>query len=154
MAQNLITCYFGGWIWQRQWRHWIHVTCCTKKKLGEHDYAKKKSHLLLSQKRMNRYLLDVRLRKQKKIVGGVYSVFRAYEAQNLDILRYSSRIKREKLTSVCGYFHSPLFFNSFIWIEIEKENDTHQTTWINDARSLGRYDQFQSHAIGRRISAF
>ena len=59
---------------------------------------------------MNRYLLDVRLCKHKTIVGGVYSVFRAYEAQNLDILGYNSRIKREKFTSVCGYFHSPLFF--------------------------------------------
>ena len=75
---------------------------------------KKKSHLLLSQKRMNRYLLDVRLCKDKKIVGGVYSVFRAYEAQNLDILRYNSRVKQEKLTSVCGYFHSLWFFISFI----------------------------------------
>ena len=85
-----------------------------KKKLGEHDYAKKKSHLLLSRKRMNRYLLDVRLCKHKKIVGGVYSIFRAYEAQNLDILGYNSRVKREILTSVCGYFHSPFFLNSFI----------------------------------------
>ena len=59
---------------------------------------------------MNRYLLDVHSCKPKKIVGGVYSVFRAYEAQNLDILGYNSRVKRENLTSVCGYFHSPFSF--------------------------------------------
>ena len=61
----------------------------------------KKSHLLLSHKRMNRYLLDVGLCKHKKIVGGDYSVFRAYEAPKLNILGLNSRVKWEKLTSVC-----------------------------------------------------
>ena len=60
-----------------------------------------KSHLLLSHKRMNRYLLDVGLCKHKKIVGGDYSVFRAYEARNLNILGLNSGLKWEKLTSVC-----------------------------------------------------
>ena len=60
------------------------------------------SHLLLSHKRMNRYLLDVDLCKHKKIVGGDYSVFPAYEAPSLNILRLNSRVKWEKLTSVCG----------------------------------------------------
>ena len=58
-------------------------------------------HLLLSHKRMNRYLLDVGLCKHKKIVGGDYSVFRAYEARNLNILGLNSRVKWEKLASVC-----------------------------------------------------
>ena len=80
-----------------------------RKKLAEHDYAKK-SHLLLSHKRMNRYQLDVGLCKHKKIVGGHYSVFLAYEARNLNILGLNSRVEWEKLTSVCDYFHSPLFF--------------------------------------------
>ena len=71
---------------------------------------RKISHLPLPHKRMNRYLLDVGLCKHKKIVGGDYSVFRAYEARNLDILGWNSRVKWEKLTSVCDYFHSPLFF--------------------------------------------
>ena len=70
---------------------------------------RKKSHLLLSQKRMNRYLLDVGFCKHKTFVGD-YSVFRAYEARNLNILGLNSRVKWEKLTSVCDYFHSPLFF--------------------------------------------
>ena len=61
---------------------------------------RKKSHLLLSHKRMNRYLLDVGLCKHKKIVGGEYLVFRAYEAGNLNVLRLNSRVKWEKLTSV------------------------------------------------------
>ena len=60
-----------------------------------------KSHLLLSHKRMNRYLLDVGLCKHKKIVGRDHSVFRAYEASNLNILGLNSRVKRERLTSVC-----------------------------------------------------
>ena len=62
---------------------------------------RKISHLPLSQKRMNRYLLDVGLCKHKKIVGGDYSVFRAYEARNLNILGLNSRVKWEKLASVC-----------------------------------------------------
>ena len=78
--------------------------------------TRKKSHLLLSDKRMNGYLLDVGLCKQKKIVGGDYSVFRAYEARNL-------------------------IFNFFRWIDIRKENDTRETTWINDARGFGSYYQ-------------
>ena len=75
---------------------------------------RKKSHLLLSHKRMNRYQFDVGLCKHKKIVGGDYSVFLAYEARNLNILGLNSRVEWKKLTSVCDYFHSPLFFfNSF-----------------------------------------
>ena len=77
----------------------------------------------------------------KEIVVGDYSVFRAYEARNLNILGLNSQVKWEKLTSVCDYFHSPLFFNSFRLIEIRKENDTHETTYINDARGFGRYYQ-------------
>ena len=57
-------------------------------------------HLQLSHKRMNRYLLDVGLCKHKKIVGGDHSVFRAYEAPNLNILGLNSRFKLEKLASV------------------------------------------------------
>ena len=72
--------------------------------------TRKKYHILFSHKRMNRYLLDVGLCKRKKIVGGDYSVFLAYEARNLDILGLNSQVKWEKLTSVCDYFHSPLFF--------------------------------------------
>ena len=52
----------------------------------------------------------VGLRKHKKIVGRDYSVFLAYEARNLNILGLNSRVEWEKLTSVCDYFHSPLFF--------------------------------------------
>ena len=55
--------------------------------------TRKKSHLLLSDKRMNRYLLDVGLRKHKKTEGGDYSVFRAYEARNLKILGLYSRVE-------------------------------------------------------------
>ena len=51
-----------------------------KKKLAEHDYAKK-SHLLLSHERMNRHQLDFGLCKHKKIGRENYSVFRAYEAR-------------------------------------------------------------------------
>ena len=64
---------------------------------------RKKSHLLLSHKRMNRYQLDVGLCKHKKIVGGDYSVFLAYEARNLNIIGLNSRVEWEKLTSVCDY---------------------------------------------------
>ena len=72
----------------------------SKKKNYENMTMRKKSHLLLSHKRMNRYLLDVGLCKHKRIVGGEYLVFRAYEAGNLNVLRLNSRVKWEKLTSV------------------------------------------------------
>ena len=72
---------------------------------------RKISHLPLSHKRMNRYLLDVGLCKHKKIVGGDYSVFRAYEARNLNILGLNSRVKWEKLESVCD--SAPLIENIF-----------------------------------------
>ena len=55
----------------------------------------------MREKRMSRYLVDVRLCKHKNIVGGDYSVFRAYEARNLNILRLNSRVKWQKLMSVC-----------------------------------------------------
>ena len=61
---------------------------------------KKDSPLAIAQ-RMSRYLVDVGLCKHKKIVGGDYSVFRAYEARNLNILGLNSRVKWEKLASVC-----------------------------------------------------
>ena len=53
---------------------------------------RKKSRLLLSHKRMNRYLLDGGLCKHQKIVGLDYSVFRAYETRNLNILGLNSRV--------------------------------------------------------------
>ena len=52
---------------------------------------RKISHLPLSHKRMNRYLLDVGLCKHKKIVG----------VNLFYILGLNSRVKLEKLTSVC-----------------------------------------------------
>ena len=112
VARNSIALKFGRWIWQRQWRDWIHVTCWAKKKeeISRTWLCEKKSHLLLSHKRMNRYQFDVGLCKHKKIVGGDYSVFLAYDARNLNKLGLNSRVKWEKLTSVCDYFHSPLFF--------------------------------------------
>ena len=71
---------------------------------------------------MNRYQFDVGLCKHKKIVGGDYSVFLAYEARNLNILGLNSRVEWEKLTSVCDYFHSPLFFlNPFVELKYERE---------------------------------
>ena len=77
---------------------------------------RKISHLPLSHKRMNRYLLDVGLCKHKKIVGGDYSVFRAYEARNLNILGLNSRVKWEKLESVCD--SAPLIENIFRQVQV------------------------------------
>ena len=34
-----------------------------------------------------------------------------------------------------------VFFTSFRWVEIRKENDTHETTRINDVGGFGRYYQ-------------
>ena len=59
---------------------------------------------------MNKYLLGVGSYKQKKIVGGDYSVFRAHEARNLNTLGLNRLLKWEKVTNVCDYFHLSLFF--------------------------------------------
>ena len=102
---------------------------------------RKKSHLLLSHKRMNRYQLDVGLCKHKKIVGGDSSVFLAYKAKfKYTRIEQSSRMgeidERARLFPL-----AIVFFNSFPWIEIRKENDTRKTTWINDTRGFGIYNQ-------------
>ena len=90
---------------------------------------------------MNRYQLDVGLCKHKKIVGGDSSVFLAYKAKfKYTRIEQSSRMgeidERARLFPL-----AIVFFNSFPWIEIRKENDTRKTTWINDTRGFGRYNQ-------------
>ena len=75
---------------------------------------RKKSHLLLSHKRMNRYQLDVGLCKHKKIVGGDSSVFLAYKAKfKCTRIEQSSRMgiidERVRLFPLAIVF----FFNSF-----------------------------------------
>ena len=86
-------------------------------------------------------------------MGGDYSVFRAHEARNLNTLGLNRRVKWEKVTSVCYYFRWPLFFTSFRWVEIRKENDTHETIWISDVRGFELYiiTSFKKHARGRRM---
>ena len=105
---------------------------------------------------MNRYLLDVRLCKHKKIVGGVCSVFRAYEAQNLDIPGYNSRIKREKFTSVCGYFRSLaiVFLTPLFELKYRKRMIPIKLHELTTREALDVMIRFKSHAIGRRISTF
>ena len=78
----------------------------------------------------------------KKIVGVDYSVFRAYEARNLNILGLNSRVKWEKLTSVCYYFHSPFFKTPFVELKL------HEVT-AREASDV--ITTFKSHARGRRI---
>ena len=73
---------------------------------------RKKSHLLLSHKRMNRYQLDVGLCKHKKIVGGDSSVFLAYKAKfKYTRIEQSSRMgiidKRVRLFSLAIVFLTP-----------------------------------------------
>ena len=86
-------------------------------------------------------------------MGGDYSVFRAHEARNLNTLGLNRRVKWEKVTSVCYYFRWPLFFTSFRWVEIRRENDTHETIWISDVRGFELYiiTSFKKHARGRRM---
>ena len=91
---------------------------------------------------MNRYQLDVGLCKHKKIVGADYSVFLAYEARNLDILRIEQSSRMGEIDERVRLFPLAIvFLNSFRWIEIRKEKDTRKNTWINDARGFGRYHQ-------------
>ena len=81
---------------------------------------RKHFHLLLSHKRMNRYQLDVGLCKQKKIVGEDYSVFLAYEAQNLNILGLNSRVEWEKLTNVCDFPLAIVFLTPYVKLKYGK----------------------------------
>ena len=81
------------------------------------------SHFLLLHKRMNRYLLDVGLCKRKKLWEEIIQFFAAYEGPNLKILGLNSRVKWEKLTSVCD--REPLIeciFRQFQAIQREKND--------------------------------
>ena len=104
-------------------------------------------------KRMNRYQLDVGLCKHKKIVGGDYSVFLAYEARNLNILGLNSRVEWEKLTSVCDYFHSPLFFflTPFVELKYGKRKIPVKLHELTTREASDVITRFKSHARGRRI---
>ena len=116
---------------------------------------RKKSHLLLSHKRMNRYQLDVGLCKHKKIVGGDYSVFLAYEARNLNILGLNSRVEWEKLTSVCDYFHSPLcFLTPFVELKYGKRMIPVKLHELTTCEASDVITRFKSHVRGSRSGTF
>ena len=116
---------------------------------------RKKSHPVLSQKRMNRYQLDVGLCKHKKIVGGDYSVFLAYEARNLNILGLNSRVEWEKLTSVCDFFYSPLFFlTPFVEFKYGKRMIPVKLHELTTREASDVITMFKSHVRGRRIGTF
>ena len=85
----------------------------------------------------------------KKIVGGDYLVFLAYEARNLNILGLNSRVEWEKLTSVCDYFHSPLFF--FLTPFVELKYGKRKIPVKLHELTTGVITKFKSHARGRRI---
>ena len=101
-----------------------------------------------SVKRAARRECDVLLIK----LGGDYSVFLVYEARNLNILGLNSRVEWEKLTSVCDYFHSPLFFlTPFVELKYGKRKiplKLHELTTREASEVITR---FKSHARGRRI---
>ena len=106
-------------------------------------------------KRMNRYQLDVGLCKHKKIVGGDYSVFLAYDARNLNILGLNSRVEWEKLTSVCDYFHSPFFFfNSFVELKYGKRMIPVKLHELTTREASNVITRFKSHARRKRIRTF
>ena len=97
----------------------------------------------------------VGLCKHKKIVGGDYSVFRAHEARNLNILGLNSRVKWEKETSVCDYFHSPLFFlTPFVEFKYEKRMIPMKLRELTTREASNVITRFKSHARGRRIRTF
>ena len=101
---------------------------------------------------MNRYQLDVGLCKHNKIVGGDYSVFLAYEARNLNILGLNSRVEWEKLTSVCDYFLSPLFFLApFVELKYGKRKIPVKLHELTTREASDVITRCKSHARGRRI---
>ena len=88
----------------------------------------------------------------KKIVGGDYSIFLAYEVRNLDILGLNSHVKWEKLTSVCDRFHSPLLFlTPFVELKYGKRMIPMKLNELTTREASDFITRFKSHARGRRI---
>ena len=86
---------------------------------------------------------------------GDYSVFRAYEARNLNKFGLNSRVKWEKLTSVCDYFHSPLFFlTPFVELKYGKRKIPVKLHELTTREASDVITRFKSHARGRRIGTF
>ena len=84
-------------------------------------------------------------------MGGDYSVFLAYEVRNLNILGLNNRVEWEKLTSVCDYLLSPLFFlTPFVESKYGKRKipvKLHELT----TREADVVTRFKSRARGRSI---
>ena len=104
-------------------------------------------------KRMNRYQLDVGLCKHKKIVGGDYSVFLAYEARNLNIIGLNSRVEWEKLTSVCDYA-IVLSLTPFVELKYGKRMIPVKLHELTTREASNVITRFKSHARGKRIRTF
>ena len=104
-------------------------------------------------KRMNRYQLDVGLCKHKKIVGGDYSVFLAYEARNLNIIGLNSRVEWEKLTRVCDYA-IVLSLTPFVELKYGKRMIPVKLHELTTREASNVITRFKSHARGKRIRTF
>ena len=102
---------------------------------------------------MNRYQLDVGLCKHKKIVGGDYSVFLAYEARNLNIIGLNSRVEWEKLTSVCDYA-IVLSLTPFVELKYGKRMIPVKLHELTTREASNVITRFKSHARRKRIRTF
>ena len=155
VVRNLIAPKFGRWIWQRQWRGWIHVTCWAKKKkkLAEHDYAKKISSPLLSHKRMNRYLLDIGLCKNKKNCGRRLFIFSCLRSAKFRYTRMEQSSQMGEIDERVRLFPLAIvFLTPFVELKYGKRMipmKLHELTTREDVIT-----RFKSHARGRRIWTF
>ena len=85
-------------------------------------------------------------------MGGDYSVFLAYEVRNLNILGLNNRVEWEKLTSVCDYLLSPLFFlTPFVESKYGKRKIPVKLHELTTREASDVITRFKSHARGRRI---
>ena len=74
------------------------------------------------------------------------------KARNLNILGLNSRVEWEKSTSVCDYFHSPLFFlASFAELKYGKRMIPMKLHELTTREASDVITRFKSQARGRRI---
>ena len=83
--------------------------------------------------------------KHKKIMGGDYSVFLAYEARNLNILGLNSRVEWERFIYHC------FFLTSFVELKYGKRMIPVKLHELTTREASDFITRFQSHARGRRI---
>ena len=108
-------------------------------------------------KRMNRYQLDVGLRKHKKNCGRRLFSFSCLRSAKFKytVLGLNNRVEWEKLTRVCDYFHSLIvFLTPFVELKYGKRKIPVKLHKLTTREASDVITKFKSHARGRRMNLF